>query len=46
MEKGHIGEYTGNNTKLMKSPEIKYAGDIADETAPQLIGRPEKRDME
>ena len=33
MEKGHIGEYTGNNTKLMGSPEIKYGGDIIDETA-------------
>jgi len=33
MEKGHIGGYTGNNTKLMGSPEIKYGGDIIDETA-------------
>ena len=33
MEKGHIGEYTGNNTKLMQNPEIKYGGDIIDETA-------------
>ena len=43
MEKGHIGEYTGNNTKLMKSPEIKYAGDIADETAQAHEGSPAYR---
>ena len=43
MEKGHIGEYTGNNAKLMKSPEIKYAGDIADETAQAHEGSPAYR---
>ena len=43
MEKGHIGEYTGNNTKLMGSPEIKYGGDIIDETAQAHEGSPAYR---
>ena len=43
MEKGLIGEYTGNNTKLMGSPEIKYAGDVADETAQANEGSPAYR---
>ena len=43
MEKGHIGEYTGNNTKLMNDPEIKYAGDVAGETAQAHEGSPAYR---